>query len=476
MTDHGPISSVSQVSLTLAVGVMFGVDMAFAGSPCLQQRIVALDAATFDDFGRAVAVLDSGNALVGSPFDNDLGSDSGSAYVFRREGLAWSQMQKLLASDGVANDGLGFTVAGHGELAVVGAPGHRHWPTGGIRCGAAYIYRFNGTQWVQDGELVPSDCALDDGFGRAVAIRGDVALIGADLADPQGDASGAAYGFRHNPATGQWAQEQKLLPNDGQNGQKFGRAVAIEGDLALVGASGDHQVMTNAGAAYIFRFNGTNWVQEQKLLPDPGSAGGGSFGFSVSLSNGIAVIGRPAEGPAGSGYGAVYFFQHNGTQWVKTQKIIYPHPWTRSFGNAISIDGNFVLIGAHNSLPYGPPGHGAAYVYRHDGKQWVPHGPPLLVPPTVNSPFFGFSVGLSGTTGIVGAYGENSQRGAAYIYHVNPPMGDLNCDGLVNGLDLGILLSQWTTPGGGGGSADFNADDLVNGLDLGILLANWSLP
>jgi hypothetical protein len=122
-----------------------------------------------------------------------------------------------------------------------------------------------------------------------------------------------------------------------------------------------------------------------------------------------------------------------------------------------------------------PPGHGAAYVYRFDGKQWVPHGP-VLLPPQVNDPKFGFSVGLSGTTGIVGAYGENNQRGAAYIYHIDPPMGDLNCDGLVNGLDLGILLSQWSIAGAGGGSADFNADDLVNGLDLGILLANWSLP
>lgn len=455
--------------------------LASAAPPCLQARVTASDGSVFDNFGFGVAA-GGGNVLAGAIWNDDLGLDSGSAYLFHRQGFAWVQTQNLLTSDGHAGDNIGQSMAVSGQRLLIGAPGHVHTPATG---GAAYVFRLDDSQWIQEQELRASDGVSQDVFGRAVALSGDVAIIGAPMHDALGPTSGAAYIFRYNPGTA-WVQEQKLLASDGQPGDGFGVSVAVQGDLALIGAGGDDDVAMGAGSAYIFRFNPTTsqWIQEQKLLPDLVGLGGGAFGLSVSLGGGVAVVGAPAQGLGGFQNGAVHFFQHDGTQWVRTQKIVFPNSWTRSFGNAVSVDGGFVAIGASSSSPYGPPDHGAAYIYRYNGKEWTPHGPPLLPPPppAVGGPFFGFSVGLSGATAVVGAYGENGQRGAAYIYNVDPAPADLNCDSVINTLDLGIVLSNWSIPPSGPGCAgdtpclaDINQDGLVNTLDLGMLLSSWTL-
>jgi hypothetical protein len=114
----------------------------------------------------------------------------------------------------------------------------------------------------EDAKLIASDGAASDWFGFSVALSGDMALIGAYGNDDNGDTSGSAYGFRFDGSN--WVEEAKLTPSDAARSDAFGGAVAPSGDIALVGAEGDF-FGSATGAAYVFRRNGSTWAEEEKL-------------------------------------------------------------------------------------------------------------------------------------------------------------------------------------------------------------------
>jgi hypothetical protein len=110
-----------------------------------QQKIAASDGAQSDQFGQKVSLSSDGNtAIVGVIFDDDLGSDSGSAYIFTRSGSSWSQQQKLLASNGGQSDRFGWNVAisGDGKTVIAGA---QFEDTGSGNAGSAYIFTLPDT-------------------------------------------------------------------------------------------------------------------------------------------------------------------------------------------------------------------------------------------------------------------------------------------------------------------------------------------
>ena len=149
-------------------------------------KITASDGAAYDFFGESVAI--SGDyAVVGAAYDGDHGASSGSAYIFKRNGTAWTQEAKISASDGAAEDFFGWSVAISGDYAVVGAYGAGTWS------GSAYIFKRDGTAWTEQAKITASDGAVDDNFGWSVAISGDYAVVGAYLDDDAGLQSGSAY-------------------------------------------------------------------------------------------------------------------------------------------------------------------------------------------------------------------------------------------------------------------------------------------
>ncbi|MFQ5584843.1 MAG: FG-GAP repeat protein, partial [Calditrichia bacterium] len=137
-----------------------------------QARLLASDGESFDHFGNAVA-LDGDYAIIGAKDDNDNGNNSGSAYVFHREGHAWMEQAKLLASDGNSQDNFGVSVAIKGSLAIVGANMLFNYLTG-----AAYIFRRDSTHWNEIAKLTASDVASRDEFGISVDISEGFALVG----------------------------------------------------------------------------------------------------------------------------------------------------------------------------------------------------------------------------------------------------------------------------------------------------------
>lgn len=130
-----------------------------------------------------------------------------------------TELQKLTASNGTTLDYLGSSISVNADRALIGAP--RTFDSGGV-VSSAYLFRHDGTQWVQEQKVNAKNGALDDQFGYSVSLGGDHALIGAPLDDRH---RGAVYVFRFDGTL--WIQQQKLLASDGEAGDGFGRSISL---------------------------------------------------------------------------------------------------------------------------------------------------------------------------------------------------------------------------------------------------------
>ena len=261
-------------------------------------KITAFDGAEGDSFGSSVAI--SGDkAIIGADHDDDTGSDSGSAYSYYWNGSNWVEQQKLTASDGAAYDMFGCTVAIDGDRAIVGAWGDAD---SGIYTGSAYIFHWNGSSWVEQQKLIASDGASGDEFGESVAINGDRAIVGASGDDSKGVNSGSAYIYHWNSSS--WSEKKKLTANDGTAGDGFGMSVAISGDRTILGAWQDD----DCGSAYIYHWNGSSWVEQQKLTAVDATVSD-IFGESVTISGEKAIVGAYHDDDNGNASGSAYHFE-----------------------------------------------------------------------------------------------------------------------------------------------------------------------
>jgi hypothetical protein len=388
---------------------LFSSSSASAQTPILleSQKLLASDATARDNFGYSVAV--SGDtAVVGAYGDDDNGSESGSAYVFRYDGSDWVEEAKLTASDGAAVDHFGFSVAVSGDTAVVGA---RRDDDSGSNSGSAYVFRYDGSDWVEEAKLTASDGAAFDWFGELVAVSGDTAVVGAFGDDDSGSNSGSAYVFRYDGSD--WVEEAKLTASDGAVSDYFAFSVAVSGDTAVVGAIGDDDNWLSSGSAYVFRYDGTTWVEETKLTASDGATSH-SFGISAAVSGDTAVVG--AYGDAFTG--PAYVFRYDGSDWVEEAKLTASDgaAWD-FFADSVAVSGDTAVVGARHDDQFG-----SAYVFRYDGSDWVEEAK-LAASDAAPSPSFGarfgMSVAVSGDTAVVGANGDDDNgpgSGAAYVY------------------------------------------------------------
>jgi hypothetical protein len=239
-----------------------------------EQKLVASDGVEGDNFGWSVSLAGE-RALVGA-FARD--STRGAAYVFVRNGNAWTEEQELVASDGAEGDKLGYSVSLADERALVGAPG-----SDGSR-GKAHVFLRNGSDWTEEQQLGLSEEESSDHLGVSVSLAGDRALLGS-----YGEyLRGAAHVFLRSGSA--WTLEQQLVASDGASGHRFGSATSLRPDRALIGASG-HDAR---GAAYVFiRSGSSSWTEEQTLTASD-AVESDLFGWSVSLASDRALIGAHA--------------------------------------------------------------------------------------------------------------------------------------------------------------------------------------
>ncbi len=311
-----------------------------------QTKIVAEDGQNEDYFGWSVAI--SGDyAIVGAPTDDDKGKNTGSAYVFHREGTSWTQQAKLTPHAGpgpIGGGEFGFTVDMSGDYAIVGAH-YDSWAQG-----AVYFYQRNGDSWDEQVKLVASDGARQDRLGHYVSISGDYAIAGAPRNDNK---QGAAYIFKRDGDS--WSEQTKLTASDGEADDWFS-SVSISGNYAIVGANGDKDKGQWSGSAYIFKREGDSWIEQVKLIGSDVAAGD-SFGESVSISGNYAIVGASLDDEKS---GSIYTFLRRGDAWIEQTKLTASDVAVGDrFGTEPTISGNYTIVAAFNDND----ATGSAYIY-----------------------------------------------------------------------------------------------------------------
>lgn len=355
-------------------------------------------------------------------------------------GLA--ELVKTLSTDGASGDSYGVSVDISGNYAIIGA----HMDDDkGTSSGAAYIFTFDGTTWMQQKKIVPTDGAAGDLFGESVAINedGSLVIIGAREDDDRGTNSGSAYIFGRNVGgTNNWGLVKKLTASDGAAYDRFGFSVDIRGNYAAVGAPQDDDfvapstIVGNKGSVYIFEQNTgglSNWGQLQKRTATDGTFFD-EFGTSVSLGTSGArqylLVGAPKDDDAGtnSNSGAAYIFRDDmdGTNsWGQIKKLVSTDAaFDDNFGFSVSISGQHALVGANLEDNSGFNNNGSAYVFAQTlgGADNWGQRTKLIASDPQDGDNFGWSVALDGTEALVGARNDDDSGvdgGSAYFFSQN---------------------------------------------------------
>ncbi len=427
----------------------------------LDAALQASDAADYDRFGIAIA-LDGDRLLIGADSDDDAGEASGAAYLFEYADGHWMERTKLVASDAELDDFFGGAVSLDGDLAAIGA--YSDVNPRGHDCGAVYIFRRNGDDWVEEEKLVPSDGDWFDAFGRALVAHGDVIAVGSPYDDDGGSAAGAVYVYRRENDV--WIHTAKLTASDADVSDWFGLAIALDGGRGIIGASGKDLDGDDAGAAYLFegfpdielnkttlqdglpfdRFGASVATYGDTLLigrPRAAFPGSGEiyrlehgewkpearleasdrpaqqrFGQAVSIHDGVCVLGAPLDDDGGENAGAAYVFRHDGQAWVQEAKLVASDSAAGdSFGSSVSISDRYLVVGAYLRDDAGDSS-GAAYVFHFDGQSWVEQAR-LTASDAAAGDQFGRSVTIDGNTVAIGARFDDdrgSSSGSVYVF------------------------------------------------------------
>ncbi len=371
------------------------------------------DSLTGDSFGQAVTVAGN-SSLIGAPL---AGSQSGSAYLFRNldpvTGIA-TQTAKLVPSDPAAFHAFGTSVSLFGSIGVVGRP-RDSFGTSTFNQGSAYLYRGLDTATgtvTQVAKLRASDRSEEDRFGQAVSVFGNIALIGTGGTNITFQRRETAYVFRNlNTATGSVTESAKLVPSDLAIGQSFGGSVSLAGTTGLI---------SGVEGAYVFRnldtVTGTT-NEVAKLTASDGVA----VGFDVSLSANMGLLGAPADSEV---RGSAYLYRDldtaTGIRTEAAKLVASDRAAGDLFGEKVALSSTTALIGAASS----EADRGAAYLFQglNSATGTVTEtvkltGSDLTAEHTINSRSFGVDVSLDGDRFVIGAYGgegASPRSGKAY--------------------------------------------------------------
>ena len=367
--------------------------------------LLAADGATDDRFGAGVAAT-TDTALVGAPGAYGTAMSSGAAYVFDRDGeRPWAQRRRLVPAGARAVDLVGSAVALDEATALLGAPFEDF-----DNFGAVFTFdRLSDGTWSEGATLVAPTRRMDDRFGAAVALDGDTAVVGAWMPER----AGAAFAYERD-AGGTWGPAERLRPAGAATGDEVGRAVDVAGDLAVVGAPG----ASAGGATTVFERSGGGWSEAAMLAAPTGVV---RFGAAAGVDGGRAVVGDPEAG----GTGAVHLYDRGPDGDWGSPTTLAPDGLAVGdrFGASVSLDGEVLVVGAPGDDERAEDA-GAAHVFtRGAGGSWRLHGTLRASEPGEGtSPAgdgFGRAVAVRDGLAVVGAPGDDAlgtDAGGAFVF------------------------------------------------------------
>ncbi len=347
------------------------------------------DTVAGDGTGSSVAI--SGTTAIVGAYDH--AKDAGRAYLFSISGSSWHQVTELQGADTVAGDEFGSSVAISGTTAVVGAGDHAD------HAGSAYVFTKTPDGWKQAAELKGSDTTAGDYFGWSVAVSGTTAVVGAY---GHAQSAGRVYVFTKTP--GGWKQAAELKGDDSLAGDQFGSSVAISGATVLVGATNRAAA---SGGAYVFTKTSGGWKQAAELKGSD-TVSGNHFGWSVAISGTTAVVGAFLHANSA---GRAYVFDGTASGWKQAAELVGSDTAAGDgFGISVAMTGTALIVGATGHAASA----GRAYVFTETTGGWK-QAAELVGSDTAAGDEFGFSVGISGTTAVVGAPLHAGHAGRAYV-------------------------------------------------------------
>jgi len=396
-----------------------GVDVNIAGSSSSGDfqgiqiaKATASDGEAGDGFATTLTLSSDGTTLViGASGEDDNGAGAGAVYVYNYDGSAWSETTKITPTDASGGDFFGTTtsLSSDGTVLAIGATGSS----------AVYVYNYDGSAWNQTTKLTAADGPgnyFANTKALSISANGTTIAVGARLDDDIASNSGAVYVFDYDGSA--WSQTVKLTASDGGESDWFGDSVSLnlDGTTLAVGAYLDDDVASDAGAVYIYNYDGSAWSETTKITAIDG-APSDFFGKAINLSNDgkTLAVGAPNEDDNARNSGAVYIFKYSINSWSQTAKII------ATDGASDDVFGTYVNLNSDaTAIAIGSPGSplddrkGSAYIFNFSGGTWS-QTHKVTAGDGVASDYFGraLSFSLDGKTLAVGAY----QNGSAYIFN-----------------------------------------------------------
>jgi hypothetical protein len=423
---------------------------------CEAQRLVPPPQETAGRFGHQLQMND--RHLVVGDFQGDSPCagicSTGVVYAYGRDPDtgAWRQNQIIAPTDIGLGGAFGYAVHLDGDRMIVGAT---YADLTGGDTGAAYIYGYEEGEWVETGRLVSPHPHFGSEFGRAVYLQGGLAIVVQYVRE-------GVFVYEETPSG--WLLRDALEPPVDPGGATFGDAIALTDEWLFLGAHYDRTAGTHAGSVYVYRRTGpTNFEFLYKMYPpDPETRP--QFGSDIAIEGDTLIISGPTATGSADGQGAVYCYELEAGEWVFRQRLTHEPMGRNNFFGGIDLDGDRLLVGAHGEDT--TMGGGAAYVFERDATGEWSLRERLL--PTTPSYQFGISPALDGDSIAIGAPSEaidGRRIGAVYSFDLScfDCPADVDGDGLLTVFDFLTYLNLFQD---GDALADFDGDGELTIFDF----------
>lgn len=303
--DLAAVSAIRDSTRAPGAGAVYMHRKGDDGWP-LEGMLTALDGEPNDGFGSGLSISPDGTVYVGSFRNDTAGSNAGALYIYENQAEAgvdgWTQLRRILAEDAKPGDHFGEAVVANDQYVIVGAPGIS------TDTGAVYCYRRTGPNaWTLEQRIMSNEPVTGALFGASLDLDGDRIIVGAPGDTDFFQNVGAAYLFKRD-AEGSWNLEDKVSTPSQRGLDEFGRAVTLEGDLAVVTALRTDHFADDAGGAFAFERTAEGWRFQQDIAPQM-LRDRIQFGSSAAIDQGVAAIGSWLDGEDRSATGSVSLYR-----------------------------------------------------------------------------------------------------------------------------------------------------------------------
>ena len=428
----------------LGVASVFCCTIGAARAQCPEmEKFVPSTVSHYDHTGWSTA-LSGDVAVLGAPERDVVGTDEGAAWVYRFDGTNWNEEALLTGGDSANYDDFGYAVAADGSWIAIGAPHHDSLD---VDAGAVYLFEYSGGSWSLDKKLTASDGGAGDRFGQSLAMEGDFLVVGAPGDDITTTDVGSAYVFQYQGSFVGWQEAQKLTAPTPAAYDQFGFALDMDDERIAVGVPYRDSPNYDAGAVLTWTLGASTWIYEDEFTSST-AENYDNLGYDVGVDGGELVAGLPGDDDLGWDTGSLVVFHYESSSWTEKAKL-YGQTVTDYdyFGQRVDVQ-NGVIVAAVRYANVNGIDSGILYSYLRRGSTWYfdqPHGA------STGAAYdqFGCGVALDDFRALTGAWYDDdgaSDGGVGFLHGVGKFMLDAEPNTVSEGDPL-TFTSACGTPG-----------------------------